>query len=69
MYFLIIHLGCMLDRCVHGDFVKFENINDYKEKTIEQYNEIRKVSTILETEYNIKINDDEICYIIKIVNR
>lgn len=66
---LIIHLGCMLDRCVNGNFVKFENIEEYKEKNIEQFNEIRKASNILETEYNIKINDDEICYIIKITNR
>lgn len=66
---LIVHLGCMLDRCIHGDFVKFENVNDFKEKNLSQFNQIRKAISILENEYNININDDEICYIIKILNR
>lgn len=66
---LIIHLGCMLDRCIHGDFVKFENIDEYKVKNISQFNKIHKCIHILEDEYDININDDEICYIIKIISR
>lgn len=66
---LIIHIGCMLDRCVNRNFVKFENANNYKEKNIKQFNLIRQAICILENEYNISINDDEICYIIKSINR
>ncbi|WP_026881475.1 sigma 54-interacting transcriptional regulator [Clostridium akagii] len=65
----IIHLGCMLDRCINKDLVRFENINNYKEKNIKQFDILRKTISILESAYNISINDDEICYIIKIINR
>lgn len=66
---LVVHLGCMLDRCIHGDFVKFEGVTTFKEKNLSQFNEIRQAIRILEKEYTLNINDDEICYIIKIINR
>lgn len=65
---LVIHLGCMIDRCIHGDFIKFDNINEYKEKNIIQFNKIRSAISILEKEYVISVSDDEVCYIIKIIN-
>jgi len=65
----IVHIGCMLDRCIHKDAVIFENINDFKESHIKQFQKIRQSASILEKEYTININDDEICYIIKIINR
>jgi transcriptional regulatory protein LevR/transcriptional regulator with AAA-type ATPase domain len=66
---LIVHMGCMLDRCIHKDVVRFENVNSFKEKHLEQFNSIRNAANILEEEYCITINDDEICYIIVIINR
>ena len=65
----IVHIGCMLDRCIHKDAVIFENINDFKESHIKQFQKIRQSASILEKEYTTIINDDEICYIIKIINR
>lgn len=66
---LIVHMGCMLDRCIHRDYVKFENVEEYKRKNIKLFNRIRELISFLETEYNVYINDDELCYIIKILNR
>lgn len=66
---LIIHTGCMIDRCVHGDFIKFDNISTFKESNINQFNKIKEVIIILEREFDIRISDDEICYIIKVINK
>lgn len=66
---LIVHTGCMLDRCVHGDFIKFENIYTFKKSNINQFNKIKEVIIILEREFDIRISDDEICYIIKVINK
>lgn len=66
---LIVHMGCMLDRCVHGDFAKFENVEQFKLKNLEQFNTVRGAAAILEKEYDVSITDDEICYIIKVIHR
>ncbi|MGH4121225.1 sigma-54-dependent transcriptional regulator [Clostridium sp.] len=65
----IVHLGCMLDRCIHKDIVIFENIDDFKKIHINQFQQIKQAASILEKEYTININDAELCYIIKIINR
>ena len=65
----IVHIGCMLDRCIHKDAIKFENIETFKENHLKQFQQIRQSAIILEKEYTTNINDDEICYIIKIINR
>lgn len=66
---LVVHMGCMLDRCIHGDFAKFENPEQFKAKYIEQFKTVREAALILEREYDIAITDDEICYIIKVLTR
>ncbi|MBA5850951.1 PRD domain-containing protein [Clostridium sp. cel8] len=48
-------------------YVKFENTYDFKIKNKLQFIKIRKEITQLENEYDITINDDEICYIILIL--
>lgn len=66
---LLIHMGCMLDRCVHGDLIKFDNLYEFKNKNLEDFNYIKEACTILETSYDITVSDDEICYIIKVINK
>lgn len=66
---LIVHMGCMIDRCIHGDFAKFENLKHFKAKNSEQFIKVKEAATIIEKEYDISITDDEICYIIKVINR
>lgn len=65
----IVHMGCMLDRCIHKDAVRFEKLVEFKANHLNQFQQIRESASIFEEEYNININDDEICYIIKIINR
>lgn len=64
---LIIHMGCMLDRCMHHDAILFENTRQYKQKYQTDFERIRCAIDQLEAEYDIKINDDEVCYIVKII--
>lgn len=66
---LLIHIGCMLDRCVHGDLIKFENLQEFKQSNISYFNKIKTSCHILEKAYDIIISDDEICYIIKVLQK
>jgi transcriptional regulatory protein LevR len=66
---LIVHLGCMLNRCVRGYNVKFDKVEEYKKSNLKQFNILREHIKILEEEYEISINDDEICYILTILNK
>lgn len=66
---LLIHMGCMLDRCVHKDLIKFENLYDFKTENIKDFTKIKEACTTLEKAYGINISDDEICYIIKVLNK
>jgi Transcriptional antiterminator len=65
---LTIHLGCMLERIISGNKAAFENADVYISEHVEQFNNIRRSISIIENAYNIKIDDDEICYIIQIIN-
>lgn len=64
---LIVHMGCMLDRCMHHDAILFENTVAFKREYQEDFERIRRAVDQLEREYDIKINDDEVCYIVKII--
>lgn len=66
---LLLHMGCMLDRCVHGDFIKFENLQEFKHNNISDYNKIKNACYIIEKTYDIFISDDEICYIIRVLQK
>lgn len=66
---LLIHMGCMLDRRIHGDIIKFEDLYNFKNKNIDQFNKIKEAITILEKEFDVEVGDNEICYIIKVLNR
>ncbi|WP_102399258.1 sigma 54-interacting transcriptional regulator [Haloimpatiens massiliensis] len=66
---LMLHMGCMLDRCIHGDKVKFDNVENFKLNNLEKFMSIKTACTLLEKEYDICINDDEICYIVQVINR
>ncbi|WP_291722851.1 sigma 54-interacting transcriptional regulator [Clostridium sp.] len=66
---LIVHLGCMLNRCVHGDKVKFTNIEVFKKNNSKLFKKVRKATEILENEFEISINDDEVCYILTILSK
>lgn len=66
---LIVHMGCMLDRCIHGDKVKFDNLENFKINNLNEFMKVREACKLFENEYDTSINDDEICYIVKVLNK
>ena len=65
---LLIHMGCMLDRCLHGDAIYFEHIRDFIHANETLFSRCRVAISNLANKYDTKINDDEVCYIVKILN-
>ncbi len=64
---LIVHMGCMLDRCMGKVDIKFVDLPQYKNEHLLLFEKIQKALAGIEKEYNIAINDDEIAYIIKVI--
>lgn len=64
---LIVHMGCMLDRCIHKDAIVFENIHAFKKENQADFEQVRKVIDDLAKAYDTLINDDEVCYVVKVI--
>ncbi len=64
---LIVHLGCMLDRCIHQDAIYFDDIRSYIRDHETIFKDIRLATDNLASNYDITVNDDEVCYIIKVL--
>lgn len=64
---LIMHMGCLLDRCVGQINIKYDNLQDFYMLHKELFISVRKAIKPLEDDYNIKISDDEIAYVVKIL--
>lgn len=64
---LILHMGCVLDRCIGGINIQFDDLENFRSKNKEIFKCIHKALEPLENEYNIVINDAEIAYITKII--
>lgn len=64
---LYIHLGCMLDRCIHQDAIYFENIRSFIQEHTQMFSSVRELTNKLAKDYDTTINDDEVCYIVKIL--
>lgn len=65
---LTIHLGYMLERIITGNNAVFDKAGEFIAEHDRQFDNIRGVSSIIEEAYNIKITDDEICFIIQLIN-
>lgn len=63
----MIHMGCMLDRCLSKIDIKYNNLVYIKEKEKFLFNKITIAFRDIEQDYNIKISDDEVAYIVKII--
>ena len=64
---LLIHMGCMLDRCISKISIQYENIESFRLEQASEFTRLSNALSFLEKEYQIKISDDEIAYIIKII--
>ena len=64
---LIMHMGCLLDRCIGQINIKYDNLQDFYMLHKELFISVRNAIKPLEEDYNIKISDDEIAYVVKIL--
>lgn len=60
------HIGCMIDRLKDGVVIdEFENKENYIKFNPQLYSIVREACELLNRKYSIKINEDEICYIMR----
>lgn len=65
---IVIHVSFLIDRLKHGGKeIIFKNLKDYQYKHNEEFMAIKKKVEVLEQIYCIKIGDDEIAYIVRMV--
>lgn len=64
---LIIHMGCMLDRCLSKIEIKYNNLEVYKNEEQVLFQKVNEALEDIENEYNVKISEDEVAYIVKII--
>ncbi len=69
LFDLALHLGCMLDRCIKGYNAIFENKDKFICSYHNQFSIIKNSIKIIEDEFLVKIPDDELCFLIQILNR
>lgn len=62
-----VHLGCMLDRCLHQDAIYFDDIRHFIQCHQTLFDSARAAGDILASHFDTSINDDEICYILQIL--
>ena len=62
-----VHLGCMLDRCIHQDAIYFDNIQSFIHLHQPLFGAVRAAGDVLAAHFDTSINDDEICYIMQIL--
>jgi transcriptional regulatory protein LevR len=66
---LMLHTCCMLERNVQRHCVAFDKKEEYIENNERIYEMLRESTTVLEKRFKTQISDDEICYMINIVER
>jgi transcriptional regulatory protein LevR len=63
-----IHIGCVVERIFTNNYIKHYNKNDTINKNNILYQVLKNALEIFNKQFNININDDEICFIIDIIN-
>lgn len=63
-----IHIGCVVERIFTNNFIKHYNKNETIAKNNVLYQVLKNGLEIFNKQFNININDDEICFIIDIIN-
>ncbi|WP_028991809.1 sigma 54-interacting transcriptional regulator [Thermoanaerobacter thermocopriae] len=63
-----IHMGCVVERLFTNNFIKHHAKNEVINKNNGLYQILKNALTVFNTMFNININDDEICFIIDIIN-
>lgn len=65
---ILIHISFLIDRLKHGGKeITFKNLENYRSKYSKEFILIKKVLRVLEQNYEIKIEDDELAYILRMI--
>ncbi|MCT4662138.1 MAG: sigma 54-interacting transcriptional regulator [Tissierellales bacterium] len=64
----IIHIGCALERVVRGEHIVFDDKEAFVDENKYVFDKVKREIEKLEDVYRFKINEDEICYMVKIIN-
>lgn len=65
---MLIHMSFLVDRLKNGGKeILFKNLKGYKEENSKEFAEIKKALKAFEEAYDIKLGDDEVAYIVRMV--
>ncbi|EHI97786.1 transcriptional regulator, TrmB [Clostridium sp. DL-VIII] len=65
---ILIHVSFLIDRLKHGGKeITFKNLEDYRSKYSKEFILIKKAVQVLEYNYEIRIKDDELAYILRMI--
>ncbi|MVX65110.1 PRD domain-containing protein [Clostridium chromiireducens] len=65
---MLIHMSFLVDRLKNGGKeILFKNLKGYKEENSKEFSEIKKALKAFEETYDIKVGDDEVAYIVRMV--
>lgn len=64
---IVVHIGFMIERIITNNRAVFDETETFKLKYKEKFLKIREAIKIIEDFYNIKVTDDEICFIIQVI--
>lgn len=63
-----IHFGAVIERVLTKNFIVHDNKAEVINQNQELFEKIRICMKIIEDSFDVKVNDDEICYCIDILN-
>lgn len=63
-----VHIGCVVERIFTNNFIKHYNKNEIINNNNELFQILKSAITVFNKQFNINISDDEICFIIDIIN-
>lgn len=66
---LILHIGCMMDRCIRGQFAIFDNKENFIHIFSDDFNSVKSAFEIIEQDFDMAIPDDEICFTVQVLNK
>lgn len=64
---LAVHIGFMIERLITNNRAVFDETDIFKQKHEEKFKKIREAIKVIEEAYKIKVTDDEICYMIQVI--
>lgn len=64
----VIHIACMIERIIKGELLPYKDIDDFKIKNEVAFKVASEEIVPIENTFRIKVTDEEIAYIVKILS-